>query len=562
MKKLFAAALALIALLCASALCEEEIYFASEEGGVIERESAFYRTRALIQELNVAYMDSDTAYLAKGVQTKFTVYATGGDGIYNYSISVYWREGKEGAFYMEASSGTMRSNSYIFTPKKNNGQYLLLVRIVDSAGSAIQWQSQVYESAGQASVQKVRSLANECVQKASTDYARALWLHDWLIMNADYDYNYEYYYPDGVLLHGTGVCQSYALAYDMLLKMIGIETVYITGYAGGGDHGWNLVKLDGEWYHVDCTWDDPSPGSENHDYFCVPDDIMMRDHSWNLGAQIMPQCEKNDYMYAIRSGAETCETQEDVIAILNESLLAARSYTEIWYMGANPVFDFTSAVNTWYDQAHFPQEFLGFRYTTGSTNLKMEFDFGSGFPDLTVPESMKIDLTDADMEVGEEMRLLVLPLPSSADVSALTWSSSNPDCIQVDGGYVKAIASGVSVITAEHPGGAASEIILYVNSGRMLTMPAFLSSIGEEAFADNALIETVILQNGIDSIGDRAFMDCAMLKTIEIPESVTYIGNDVFSGCERVVISCKYGSAAHEYAENAGIEYRLMSTEP
>jgi len=132
----------------------------------------------------------------------------------------------------------------------------------------------------------------------------------------------------------------------------------------------------------------------------------------------------------------------------------------------------------------------------------------------------------------------------------------------VDGGYVKAIASGVSVITAEHPGGAASEIILYVNSGRMLTMPAFLSSIGEEAFADNAFIETVILQNGIDSIGDRAFMDCAMLKTIEIPESVTYIGNDVFSGCERVVISCKYGSAAHEYAENAGIEYRLMSTEP
>ena len=562
MKKLFAAALALIALLYAFALCEEEIYFASEEGGVIERETAFYRTRALIEELNVAYVDSDTAYLSKDVQTKFTVYATGGDGIYNYSISVYWREGQEGDFYLEASSGTMRSNSYIFTPKKNNGQYLLLVRIVDSAGSSIQWQSQVYESAGQASVQKARSLANECVQKATTDYARALWLHDWLIMNADYDHNLKYYYPDGVLLHGTGVCQSYALAYDMLLRMVGIETVYITGNAGGGGHGWNLVKLDGEWYHVDCTWDDPSPGSERHDYFCVPDDIMMRDHSWNLDAQIMPRCEKNDYMLAIRSGAETCETREDVIAILNESLLAARSYTEIWYMGANSVFDFSNAVDIWYDQAYFPQEFLGFRPTIGSTNLKMEFDFGSGYPDLTVPASMKIDMTDTDMEVGEGMRLLVLPLPSSADVSELTWSSSNPDCVQVDSGYVKAVAPGVSVITAEHPGGAAGEIILYVNSGRMLSMPASISSIGEEAFADNALIETVILQNGIDSIGDRAFMDCTMLKSIEIPESVTYIGNDVFSGCERVVISCKYGTTAHEYAENAGIEYRLVSTEP
>lgn len=61
----------------------------------------------------------------------------------------------------------------------------------------------------------------------------------------------------------TAVCDGYAMAYEYLLQRAGIECIIVSGYAGetaetAGSHSWNLVQYDGEWYEVDCTWDDIS----------------------------------------------------------------------------------------------------------------------------------------------------------------------------------------------------------------------------------------------------------------------------------------------------------------
>ena len=46
-----------------------------------------------------------------------------------------------------------------------------------------------------------------------------------------------------------------------------------------------LALLDGDWYHIDPTWDDPLPdGRERHTYFCLTDAEMARDHSWDTSA--------------------------------------------------------------------------------------------------------------------------------------------------------------------------------------------------------------------------------------------------------------------------------------
>lgn len=57
------------------------------------------------------------------------------------------------------------------------------------------------------------------------------------------------------------VCDGYALAYEYLLQQLGIEAVFIPGYAGEdesdvGGHAWSMANLDGKWYEIDCTWDD------------------------------------------------------------------------------------------------------------------------------------------------------------------------------------------------------------------------------------------------------------------------------------------------------------------
>ena len=59
----------------------------------------------------------------------------------------------------------------------------------------------------------------------------------------------------------TAVCDGYSLAYQYLLTQLGMEAMVVPGKAGTdmsslGGHAWNVVKIDGEWYEVDSTWDD------------------------------------------------------------------------------------------------------------------------------------------------------------------------------------------------------------------------------------------------------------------------------------------------------------------
>ena len=97
-------------------------------------------------------------------------------------------------------------------------------------------------AAGTTVVEKVQAIVTECSSVANTEYDRALWLHDWLTANANYDHNFSIYGADGVLMRGTGVCDSYSKAYQLLLRGIGIETMRQTG----GFCGVPCVRLFGK----------------------------------------------------------------------------------------------------------------------------------------------------------------------------------------------------------------------------------------------------------------------------------------------------------------------------
>lgn len=109
--------------------------------------------------------------------------------------------------------------------------------------------------------QKADWIVSNYISSGMSEKEKALVLHNWLIYNAYYDLSYSIYTADGVLVKGTGVCDSYSKAYSMLLDKAGIENKRVTGVAKEG-HAWNLVRVGGQWYHVDCTWDDPTGGPE------------------------------------------------------------------------------------------------------------------------------------------------------------------------------------------------------------------------------------------------------------------------------------------------------------
>ena len=88
----------------------------------------------------------------------------------------------------------------------------------------------------------------------------ALFFHDWLAANNAYSPYSEMdttsaHSAYGALVDGQSVCQGYALAYKLLLDRTGVECVTVT--SDDLNHMWNAVCLDGQWYYVDVTWDDP-----------------------------------------------------------------------------------------------------------------------------------------------------------------------------------------------------------------------------------------------------------------------------------------------------------------
>lgn len=131
---------------------------------------------------------------------------------------------------------------------------------------------------------KVNELAAACKAAAQSQYAQAKWFNDWLVDNAKYDYTYTYTGPEGVLLAGKGVCNSYATAYQRLLNKVGITNRLITGQTNGlsgwENHAWNMVNINGNWYHVDVTWNDSNSG-DRFRYFLKSDQTMSNDHRWN-----------------------------------------------------------------------------------------------------------------------------------------------------------------------------------------------------------------------------------------------------------------------------------------
>ena len=93
----------------------------------------------------------------------------------------------------------------------------------------------------------------------------------------------ERYTEYSVLVNGTGICGSYALAYRAVMNACGVECLYLSSKAM--NHAWNMIKLDGKWYHVDCCWDDPTPdryGEARRTYFLRTDDEIMElnHYSW------------------------------------------------------------------------------------------------------------------------------------------------------------------------------------------------------------------------------------------------------------------------------------------
>lgn len=128
-----------------------------------------------------------------------------------------------------------------------------------------------------------QAIHNALVTPGMSEYEQVKAFHNYLVNNTEFRETGERSHSAaGPLLDGFAVCEGYSKALDILCYLSGIECVCINGTGNGGSHGWNKVKIDGQWYNIDVTWDDPISSRPilTYDYFLVSDSVLAQDHAW------------------------------------------------------------------------------------------------------------------------------------------------------------------------------------------------------------------------------------------------------------------------------------------
>lgn len=234
------------------------------------------------------------------------------------------------------------------------------------------------------------------VDLSTSQMEKALWVHDYMISAFEYDDAQTFYDAYSLFRERKGVCQAYSLAYIAVLRELGMNAVMVT--SNEMNHAWNLVEIDGEWYHADLVYDDPAPdrmGRVMHDNFLLDDNMIMKTDDPHYGWNSTIRCSSSTYTDAVWHGVESrmvyCDEQWYYIDSNTKTLVVSDengnyrseiySFDEKWYLEGDDsrywvgVFSGVSEmlnnvfVNTPYDVIIYSPR-------NGSTNVYLEAEPG------------------------------------------------------------------------------------------------------------------------------------------------------------------------------------------
>ena len=316
-----------------------------------------------------------------------------------------------------------------------------------------------------------QTVAQSEEQTDGTEYAKAVWLHDWLIDQMKYDSSLKWSSAESALTRGLGTCQSYESAYSSLLAKAGIENAETRDTADG--HTWNAVKLDGDWYQVDATWDDSDNNwygfDQRHLYFGLTDELMAIAHPGHTSiyqadgyGQRSTSLKDN---YFVRSG-EANQWADKYAERIQSHLDDSEESFMIGVDNANDPPSIRNIINgiiayvlnqkSW----HTAGREAKLEAATNDTS----FTFSVKYADVSVPvESVSISgdgVRDGKLALksGASAQLTATVKPDDATDRKVTWTSSDSSVANVMGTGVVTAGSkaGKATVTATAGGKSAS----------------------------------------------------------------------------------------------------------
>ena len=246
------------------------------------------------------------ANLASNEDTKDLIFE-----YYNDAISAYSNDNPD-VFYIDFSKVYYNIETTTIGNKKSYKVFL-------NEGKGTTYLSDEFSTVSRvnSAINEVEQIKKQIVQnKKENDYQNVKMVHDYLIDNAEYDQtlakpNIRNIY--GTLIEKSCVCEGYAEAFKYLLDALDIPCVIVSGTATNSqgeteNHAWNYVQLNGNWYAVDTTWDDPViigdgilTDESKYKYFLVGKNKIDEDHKaegqFTEGGKVFvyPNLSESDY---------------------------------------------------------------------------------------------------------------------------------------------------------------------------------------------------------------------------------------------------------------------------
>jgi len=494
--------------ICGQSLAEEETVI-PEEGMRLIAMPRNTTAADSVLSITEAYITCDHSMLTLGEEAVWTLNLKGGVSeayTIDYILLRHAPTDPKNVYTLYSQEMGTTALSYTSLPT-DTGAYLLQVFIRDQYEGVLEVFSGAYTTDDDAALtQKIAEVLSLCKNSgATTELEIALFMHDYLINHADYDQTYTHYSAHGVLLYGSGTCQSYTSAYQILLNKSGMQCLWVDGDAGGEGHCWNIVKIDGVWYQVDCTWDDPIGGNERHDYFLITDQEMAKDHQWNEAAY--PACTDSRYINA----GNTEQTYAGFTFNGGFGDITIKSYTG---MEKNVVV---------------PATINGRKVKQIANNC---FNKNTTMETLVISEG--VECIEALFAQGCS-KLKSISIPATANLVTFDSYGITGLVGTCEAMEIVTVADGnpyLQVVDNVLYDKGLTKIIYYPTKSKtaVVHVPNGVQTISSGAFENNPYLQEVILPDSLLSIGYWAFYGCSSLGKVNIPANCTYIGQYAIYG--------------------------------
>ena len=173
------------------------------------------------------------------------------------------------------------------------------------------------------------------IDSSMSEFEKELYIHDTLAKRVTYDLNApNAHNAYGAIAEGRAVCDGYSEAFQYLLRRVGIQSYIVIGSSENPatkqavGHAWNIVCIDGKYYHTDLTWNDQGERIY-HAYFNQTDSIIKEDHEITATEYELPECNSDTANYFnVKGGKISTYNVQEIGNLLKQNGMTVGLYIQ------------------------------------------------------------------------------------------------------------------------------------------------------------------------------------------------------------------------------------------